>query len=287
MRKFNLIFLLSCLLSMISCDQEQSDSTFSTLDADFKLRKINIAENNPLKPHKIDRANPNEKLQPQKGQLQPNKKDSLEYNPIEIKKAHTKLSESVSKYKSELINEKNEFYLQSNLLNIPFKDIDSRFISPEEQSNIYLSLGYNIEVSKKLKVLLGKLNLKKDFSFGSNNDIEIANNLLNLLWQIGSYTKKTIYVYLDSDNLNQIKNRKTVTEINEIYNSFENFIQEKNKAIKIIQDQITSLALKKDKQAILDELKRTVGLNGSNGADIQKASYSIVTMADTIKAFLQ
>ncbi|APR65333.1 hypothetical protein baBA2_000927 (plasmid) [Borrelia anserina] len=273
MQKLCTIFLY--IFSLISCKQGELSSKIITA--------LLIAHRSEVKPSVINKLKDKDhKVGGKMNELQQpdiNTENIEEKQKLILKKkaqeAYTKFEDRLIKYKLQLINERSQLNLKNYELNIPFKKISPIFNETEQQEDIYAALGNDISIITDLEKILNILDLKKSASY-TYGDTKVAIHFLNLLLKISEYTKKLINTHLSSTTLKRIKNSKSVEDIIVIYDLLEEFIKERENAIKTIQNQITSLASKKDKQAILDELKRTVGLNGSNGADIQKASYSII-----------
>ncbi|AHH14543.1 hypothetical protein [Borrelia hermsii] len=186
----------------------------------------------------------------------------------------------VRKCKSQLVNERNQFDPRYYSLSIPFKKISPIFTAAEQQADIYAALGSDVTVIISLERILNNLDLKEPVLY-TYGDTKVAVHLFNLLLNISDYTRKLVNTHLSSTNLERIKTSKSVEDIIAINASLERFMQERDRVVKIIQDQITSLSLK-DKGDMLDGLKKTIGLKSGSDREIQRASYSIIGMVARI-----
>ncbi|AHH07401.1 Hypothetical protein BCD_1335 (plasmid) [Borrelia crocidurae DOU] len=186
----------------------------------------------------------------------------------------------VLKYKSKLIHERRRFNPRHYSLSIPFKKVSPIFTSAEQQSDIYAALGSDVKVITGLEKILNNLDLKYPalYSYG---DTRVAAHLFNLLLNISNYTRKLINNHLNTANLDRIKNGKSVEDIIALNDLLEKFMIERDNAVKIIQEQILSLA-SKNKKEVLRGLKQTIGLENNSSREIQHASYSIIGMVTRI-----
>ncbi|WP_024655282.1 hypothetical protein [Borrelia hispanica] len=186
----------------------------------------------------------------------------------------------VLKYKSKLIHERRRFNPRHYSLSIPFKKVSPIFTSAEQQADIYAALGSDVKVITGLERILNNLDLK-DPALYSYGDTKVAAHLFNLLLNISNYTRKLVNNHLNTANLDRIKNSKSVEDIIALNDLLEKFMIERDNAVKIIQEQILSLA-SKDKKEVLSGLKQTIGLENNSSREIQHASYSIIGMVTRI-----
>ncbi|ATQ15230.1 hypothetical protein CNO14_04310 (plasmid) [Borrelia miyamotoi] len=198
-----------------------------------------------------------------------------------LEEYYDKFSNNVARYKSEFLSNNSQIASSGISLLEHFKKVASIFAGLEQQLNIYIALGYDVEAIKKLGVILKKLDLGYPASL-NYGDTKIANNLLNLLEQVGLYTKKIMNTHLSSVNLSRIKVAKTLDDIIAIDSLLESFIQERERAVKTIKDQITLLAEKEKKEDLMEELVKVINSGDDHNRTIKSASYSIVGFSDQI-----
>ncbi|AMR75893.1 hypothetical protein [Borrelia hermsii] len=299
MKRFSMGFYVLCFLSAMSCRQDDLVA-FNQSEAAGQLRSIirtylvpsevkgeAEVQNSELKrivkdiPRVLEKGPKSDdpKNLPKKDPEKPVEESVVEENYI-------KLSGSVARHRSDFVSERIQFDPNHHSLHVPFKDVDLRFTSLDQQSDIYDALGHDVEVIRSLEVLLKKLDLQKDSDSSRNVDVKLANNLLMLVWQVGHYTRRFMDTYLSTSNLERIKAGKSVGDVIAINALLERFVIEKDRAVKTIQDQITLLA-SKDKEDMLEGLRRTVGLGDNASKEIQSVSYLIVDLGDQMKKLVQ
>ncbi|AHH14544.1 Hypothetical protein BHW_0024900 (plasmid) [Borrelia hermsii MTW] len=305
MKRFSMAFYMLCFLSVMSCKQDDLGlADFSQSEAAEQLRSIirtylvpsevkGEAEvrNSELKrsvkdiPRVLEKGPKNDDL---KSPLKKDLEKPVEESVVEedVEENYIKLSGSVARHRSGFVSERIQFDPNHHSLHVPFKDVDLRFTSLDQQSDIYDALGHDVEVIRNLEVLLKKLDLQRDSDSSRNVDVKLANNLLMLVWQVGYYSRRFMDIYLSTSNLERIKTSKSVEDIIAINASLERFMQERDRAVKTIQDQITLLA-SKDKEAMLEGLRGTVGLGDNASKEIQSVSYLIVDLGDQMKKLVQ
>ncbi|ASQ29637.1 hypothetical protein CDQ96_04320 (plasmid) [Borrelia miyamotoi] len=198
-----------------------------------------------------------------------------------LDESYDKFVNNVARCKSEFLSNNSQIASSGISLVEHFKKVGSIFSGLEQQLNIYIALGYDVEAIQKLGVILKNLDLSYPSSL-NYGDTKIANNLLNLLEQVGFYTKKIINTHLSSVNLNRIKVAKTLDDIIAIDSLLSSFIQERERAVKTIKDQITLLASKGKKEDLIEELVKFINSGDDNNRTIKSASYSIVELSDQI-----
>ncbi|UPA18963.1 hypothetical protein bpuCAU1_001229 (plasmid) [Borrelia puertoricensis] len=191
------------------------------------------------------------------------------------KEVYAEFEARVIKYRSKLVNERKRLDPRYYSFNIPFKKVSPIFTSAEYQADIYAAMGSDVSVIMNLERIFSNLNLNEPawYTYG---DTKVAAHLFNLLLNISEQTRKLINIHLSSTNLEKIRMGKSVEDIITIDALLEEFIRERERAVKTIQYQIISLA-SKNKREMLDGLKKTIGLSSSGSArEIQHASYSII-----------
>ncbi|QFP42376.1 hypothetical protein F9Y90_04510 (plasmid) [Borrelia miyamotoi] len=202
-----------------------------------------------------------------------------------LEEYYDKFANNVARYKSEFLSNNSQIASSGISLLEHFKKVGSIFAGLEQQLNIYIALGYDVEAIQKLGVILKKLDLSYPSSL-NYGDTKVANNLLNLLEQVGLYTKKIMNTHLSSVNLSRIKVSRTLDDIIAIDSLLESFIQERARAVKTIKEQVTLLAEKGKKEELMEELVRVINSGEDNDRTIKSASYSIVGFSDQIGSLI-
>ncbi|AMR75892.1 hypothetical protein [Borrelia hermsii] len=302
MRKLGITFL--CAFGMMFCKQgeltdgivtelpiaHQSEGNLSLSQADIENKKpsvvdkskVHLRSGDAVKPSGMDKKVKDERVQGKKDEsrLEVDVDERLQVPRKTAREVCAEFEARVTKYKSKLVNERNQFDPRYYSLSIPFKKISPIFTAPEQQADIYAALGSDVAVIVSLERILNNLDLKEPVLY-TYGDTKVAAHLFNLLLNISDYTRKLVNTHLSSTNLERIKTSKSVEDIIAINAFLEKFMQERDRVVKIIQDQITSLSLK-DKGDMLDGLKKTIGLKSGSDREIQRASYSIIGMVARI-----
>ncbi|AHH13017.1 Hypothetical protein BHO_0025000 (plasmid) [Borrelia hermsii YBT] len=317
MRKLGITFL--CAFGMMFCKQgeltdgivaelpiaHQSEGNLSLSQADIENKKPSVVDKSKghlrsgdaVKPSGMDKKVRDEKVKDDKvgdkkvkdervqgkkdeSRLEVDVDERLQVPRKTAREVCAEFEARVTKYKSKLVNERNQFDPRHYSLSIPFKKISPIFTAAEQQAGIYAALGSDVAVIVSLERILNSLDLKEPVLY-TYGDTKVAAHLFNLLLNISDYTRKLVNTHLSSTNLERIKTSKSVEDIIAINTSLEKFMQERDRVVKIIQDQITSLSLK-DKGDMLDGLKKTIGLKSGSDREIQRASYSIIEMVARI-----
>ncbi|ASQ29638.1 hypothetical protein CDQ96_04325 (plasmid) [Borrelia miyamotoi] len=191
-------------------------------------------------------------------------------------KAYYTLKTKVGFYREELEEMQKHFNLKGVFFNIPFNKISSDFVDLDRQDKVYASLEYDVEVIKKLGVVLNRLELD-DLPF-DNDDIAFARGLLIILNNITDCAEIVINCYLSNENLVQIKANKDEAKINKIYDHLEKFINQRKNCISDVKEQIKLLESRISRDSLLLGIKEIINFKEKFGQSVSLMDTLAITI---------
>ncbi|WP_025408481.1 hypothetical protein [Borrelia coriaceae] len=195
--------------------------------------------------------------------------------------AYTKLSDKISEYRMLLVNSEMDFKRADYQFNIPFFKISPVLddITGGAQDSVYASLGYNLDVIKKLEMFFSKLDLQDPPA--ANEDTAVAMKLLVFLKEITDLVKVTLNKHLSEERLAEAvanNGRGVILKIDSLVDKIMNMRD--NLIVKIIEEIERVNIKREEEQNILDKLSNIF----ANNDEIKRLVECIKNLADQIES---
>ncbi|ANF34387.1 hypothetical protein A7978_04565 (plasmid) [Borrelia turicatae] len=198
-----------------------------------------------------------------------------------IGQIYKKLKSRVKGYRKEFRACQFKFEQGQHQFSIPVFDKLVKFGTDEKRDMIYATLGYDVDLIKKLETMMSKITLKEAYESGLASHVIVE--LVNRLYDITYYFKSVLVDHLNDVSLEQLSLIKSREELTELYNALERLSNLRTNVMSQIRTAIESaMNFEYNKTAMLTELKEIVDSKKS----VSQLSLEIMQIGHKIQYFV-
>ncbi|AHF45586.1 CRASP family complement regulator-acquiring lipoprotein [Borrelia parkeri] len=202
------------------------------------------------------------------------------FEPL-IDQIYEKLKSRVKGYRKEFRFCQFKFEQGQHQFSIPVFDRLVKFGTDEKRDMIYATLGYDVNLIKKLETMMSKITLKESYESGLASHVIFE--LVNRLYDITYYFKSVLVDHLNDVSLEQLSLIKSKEELTELYNTLERLSNLRTNVMSQIRTAIESaIKFEYNKTAMLTELKEIVDSKKS----VSQLSLEIMQIGRKIQYFV-